>query len=241
MEPPLNNLGLPIGFPLPGWAPPPRPPREPMEGRYCRLEPLDPDRHAAALFEADAADKEGRTWTYLAYGPFLTLSSYREWMNATCLTDDPLFFAVIDKAVGQPAGVASYLRIAPANGSIEVGHIHFSPRLQRRPAATEAMFLMMKRAFELGYRRYEWKCDALNAASRAAAQRLGLSLEGIFRQASVYKGRNRDTAWYAAIDAEWPELRAAFEVWLDPGNFDENGQQRTRLTDGTRPILKRRG
>src|SRR3990172_5286263 len=103
------------------------------------------------------------------------------------------------------------------------------------------MFLMMKRAFELGYRRYEWKCDSLNSASRAAAQRLGLSLEGIFRQASVYKGRNRDTAWYAAIDAEWPELRAAFEVWLDPGNFDENGQQRTRLTDGTRPILKRRG
>jgi RimJ/RimL family protein N-acetyltransferase len=140
-----------------------------------------------------------------------------------------------------PAGVASYLRIAPAGGSIEVGHIHYSPRLQRSPAATEAMYLLMERAFELGYRRYEWKCDALNAASRAAAERLGLSFEGIFRQATVYKDRNRDTAWYAAIDAEWPALRQAFLTWLDPGNFDGEGQQRTRLSVLTRPILKQRG
>ena len=241
MEPPLNDLGQPIGFPLPGWTPPPSPPREPMEGRFCRLEPLDPERHAAALFAANAADQQGRSWTYLAYGPFRTLASYRTWMSTYCLGDDPLFFAIIDRGQGQPAGVASYLRIAPASGSIEVGHLHYSPALQRRPAATEAMYLLMKRAFDLGYRRYEWKCDALNAASRAAAQRLGLSFEGIFRQATVYKGRNRDTAWYAAIDAEWPELRAAFLAWLDPGNFDEQGQQRTRLADWTRPILKRRG
>src|SRR5204862_1171815 len=137
---------------------------------------------------------------------------------------------------GQPAGVARYLRIAPANGSIEVGHIHYAPRLQRRPAATEAMYLLMMRAFELGYRRYEWKCDALNALSRAAAQRLGLSFEGIFRQAGVYKDRNRDTAWYAAIDSEWPALREAFEAWLAPGNFDGEGRQRTRLADLTRPL-----
>src|SRR6478609_6552411 len=162
MEPTHNDLGQPIGFPLPGWSPPPAPPREPMQGRYCRLEPLDPDRHAAALFEADAA-------------------------------------------------------------------------------AAEAMFLMMRRAFESGYRRYEWKCDALNAASRAAAQRLGLSFEGVFRQATVYKGRNRNTAWYAAIDAEWPALRAAFLAWLDPGTFDGDGRQRTRLSDWTRPLLKQRG
>jgi len=208
-----------------------------MQGRFCRLEPLDPDRHAEALFNANAADTDGRSWTYLAYGPFATLASYREWMSSTCLGDDPQFFAIIDLVTGQPAGVASYLRIAPASGSIEVGHIHYSSSLARQPAATEAMFLMMQRAFELGYRRYEWKCDSLNAASRAAAQRLGLSFEGIFRQATVYKGRNRDTAWYAAIDSEWPRLRSAFLAWLAPANFDSSGQQKTHLSDLTQPIL----
>ncbi len=230
MGPLLNDLGQPIGFPLPDWMPPPRPPRQPMQGRYCRLEPLDVDRHAEALFAANAADEDGRSWTYLAYGPFSTFSAYRDWMSTSCLGDDPFFFAIIDAADGQPAGVASYLRIAPASGSIEVGHLRYAPRLQRMPAATEAMYLMMQRAFELGYRRYEWKCHALNAASRAAAQRLGLSFEGIFRQAAVSKGRSRDTAWYAAIDAEWPALREAFLMWLDPDNFDDNGQQRTRLS-----------
>jgi RimJ/RimL family protein N-acetyltransferase len=207
MEPTQNNLGQPVGFPLPGWRSPPQPPRELIEGRFCRLEPLDPDRHAAGLFAANAADADGRSWTYLAYGPFATLTEYRDWMIATCLGADPQFVAIIDAATGQPSGVASYLRISPASGSIEVGHIHYSPHLARRPAATEAMYLLMKRAFELGYRRYEWKCDSLNAASRAAAQRLGLSFEGIFRQATVYNGRNRDTAWYATIDSEWPKLR----------------------------------
>jgi RimJ/RimL family protein N-acetyltransferase len=241
MEPTRNHLGQCVGFPLPGWAPPPRPPRELMEGRFCRLEPLDPDRHAGSLFEADAADVDGRSWTYLAYGPFSDLTRYSAWMDATCRGDDPLFFAVIDTADGRPAGVVSYLNIAPAAGSIEVGHIHYAPRLQRSPAATEAMYLLMKWAFEAGYRRYEWKCNALNAPSRAAAHRLGLSFEGIFRQAAVHKGRNRDTAWYAAIDAEWPALRQAFLAWLDPANFDDEGQQRTRLSDLTRPILKQRG
>jgi RimJ/RimL family protein N-acetyltransferase len=241
MEPRLNHLGQPIGLPLPGWAPPPLPLREPMTGRFCRLEPIDLDRHAAALFQADAADVDGRSWTYLAYGPFVDLASYRAWLSATCLDSDPLFFAVVDAADGQPAGLVSYLRINPAAGSIEVGHLHYAPRLQRSPAATEAMYLMMQWAFESGYRRYEWKCNALNAPSRAAAQRLGLSFEGIFRQATVTKGRNRDTAWYAAIDAEWPALRQAFLTWLAPANFDPTGQQRTRLSDLTRPILKREG
>jgi RimJ/RimL family protein N-acetyltransferase len=212
-----------------------------MQGRYCRLEPLDPDRHAAALFEADAADADGRGWTYLAYGPFRTLADYRGWMRATCLGDDPLFSAILGPAGGKAAGLASSLRIAPAAGSIEVGHLHFSPHLQRSPAATEAMFLMMQRAFAAGYRRYEWKCDALNAASRAAAQRLGLSFEGVFRQATVSKDRNRDTAWYAAIDREWPALREAYLAWLDPGNFDGAGRQRSRLSERTRPLLKQRG
>ena len=144
---------------------------------------------------------------------------------------------MVDRASGRAAGVASYLRIDPPAGSIEVGHIAFAPPLQRTPAATEALFLLIRQAFELGYRRFEWKCDALNAPSRAAAARLGLSFEGIFRQATVYKRRNRDTAWFAAIDREWPALKAAFEQWLDPANFDEQGRQRARLSDLTAAAL----
>jgi len=151
--------------------------------------------------------------------------------------DDPMFYAIVRQRDGQPVGVASYLRIAPETGSIEVGNINFSPLLQRTPGATEAMVLMMKWAFKAGYRRYEWKCDALNAPSRRAALRLGLSYEGVFRQATTYKGRNRDTAWYAAIDAEWPKLEAAFATWLDPANFDGEAQQRQSLSALTRPLL----
>jgi RimJ/RimL family protein N-acetyltransferase len=241
MTPHCNPLGQPIGFPLSDWRPPPLPPREPIDGRFCRLEPLNPERHAEALFREFAADAAGRIWTYLAYGPFHSGAEYQNWMTANWLENDPLFFAILDGTEKTPLGVASYLRITPAAGSIEVGHIAYSPALQKTPAATEAMYLMMKLAFELGYRRYEWKCDSLNAASRAAAQRLGLSFEGIFRQATVYKGRNRDTAWYAAIDAEWPALRGAFETWLEPSNFDGNRQQRQRLSVLTKPILKQLG
>jgi RimJ/RimL family protein N-acetyltransferase len=162
-------------------------------------------------------------------------------MTSSCLSDDPLFHAIIDGATGKAIGVASFMRIDLKNGAIEVGNINYSPLLQRTRAATEAMYLMMKRAFALGYRRYEWKCDSLNASSRAAAQRLGFSYEGVFRQAVVYKGRNRDTAWYAMIESEWPALDQAFTRWLDPDNFDEQGRQRLRLSDLTAPILKRRG
>ena len=231
-----NHLGQPIGFTIGGWSPPPRPALEVLAGRYCRLEPLDPERHADDLFAAFAAGAGDRLWTYLAYGPFDSAASYRAWQDTHCRGDDPLFFAILPNSAGKPAGVASYLRITPASGSIEVGHILFASSLQRDVAATEAMYLLMKQAFELGYRRYEWKCDALNSASRAAAQRLGLSYEGIFRQATVYKGRNRDTAWYAAIDSQWPLLQAAFETWLDPSNFDASGKQRCRLSDLTRVI-----
>jgi len=236
-----NELGQPIGFPVANWRAVPRPPREPMLGRYCRLEPISLERHAAELFEANRLDSEGRIWTYLPYGPFATLADYRGWMERAGLGDDPLFHAIIDAQSGQAVGVASYLRIDPNAGVIEVGHINYSPRLQRSPAATEAMYLMMQRAFALGYRRYEWKCDSLNQKSRRAAQRFGFSYEGIFRQATVYKGRNRDTAWYAIIDEEWPALKAAYEQWLDPANFDEAGQQRARLADLTAPVLKQRG
>ncbi len=212
-----------------------------MIGRLCSVEPLVPERHGPELFAANALDPTGRAWTYLPYGPFASLEEYLSWMRSTCLGDDPLFQAVVEAADGRAVGVASYLRIMPASGSIEVGHINFSPRLQRTVAATEAMYLMMKRAFDLGYRRYEWKCDALNARSRAAAQRLGFSFEGVFRQATVYKGRNRDTAWYAIIDREWPALDAAFRQWLDPANVDADGRQRVRLSTLTGPLLHTRG
>lgn len=237
--PQVNELGQPIGFPVPGWRRPPRPPREAMVGRWCRVEPLDPARHAAALFAAYALDADARGWTYLPYGPFANGAEYRAWMDAIAGGDDPLFFAIVDPASGRPIGVASYLRIDPAAGSIEVGHLRFSSLLQRTPAATEAMILMMRNAFALGYRRYEWKCDALNAPSRAAALRLGLSFEGVFRQAVVMKDRNRDTAWFAATDRDWPALAAAFERWLDPGNFAADGRQRLRLSALTAPLLVR--
>ncbi|MCL4506707.1 MAG: GNAT family N-acetyltransferase [Chloroflexi bacterium] len=226
----LNEFRQPVGLPVPGWAPPPRPPRAPLTGRFCRVEPLDADRHAADLFAANSVD-DGRMWTYLSVGPFARFEDYDAWMRRVTPGDDPLFHAIVDAASGKAVGVAAYLRIDPPNGAIEVGHLAFSRRLQRTPAATEAMYLMMRRAFELGYRRYEWKCDALNAPSRAAAQRLGLRFEGIFRQAVVYKGRSRDTAWFAAVESEWPALQAAFERWLAPANFDAQGRQRARLAE----------
>ena len=155
-------------------------------------------------------DAEGKNWTYLAYGPFETLEGYTAWLDGCSKSSDLVSFAIIDQKTDKAVGLACYLRIDPANGSIEVGHLNFSPLLQRLPGATEAMFLMMQHAFELGYRRYEWKCHAFNAPSRAAAQRLGFSFEGVFRQATVVKGRNRDTAWYAMIDREWPALQDGF-------------------------------
>ena len=224
-----NRLGQPIGEAVVDWMPPPRPPRAVLSGAYARLEPLDSARHAQDLWEAYAADVDGRNWTYLAHGPYAEQSEFTAWTHAASATLDPLFFAIADRS-GRAVGVASYLRIAPEAGSIEVGHINLSPALQRRPAATEAMYLMMAQAFALGYRRYEWKCDTLNAPSRAAAERLGFTFEGIFRQALVYKGRNRDTAWYSIIDREWPPLHAAFERWLAADNFDAEGRQRQRLS-----------
>lgn len=225
-----NELGQPIGDALPGWTARPRPPRTPMEGRFCRIEPLDPGRHAADLYAAYAEDVAGRMWTYMTHGPFASAAELEAWMRATCLGDDPLVHAIVDRRTGRAAGAASFMRIEPGVGVMEVGSITYPPRLQRTAAATETMYLMMRRAFEeLGYRRYEWKCDTCNAPSRAAAARLGFTFEGIFRQATVYKGRNRDTAWFSILDGEWPALKAAFEGWLDPANFDGDGQQRRSL------------
>lgn len=224
----------PLGEIVVDWQEPPFPARGVLQGRFCRLEPLDVSKHAEQLFAANALDSHGANWTYLPYGPFESFAEYRAWLEQQSSMRDPLFFAIVDSTSGEAIGVASYLRISPSSGSIEVGHLNFSPKLQRTPAATEAMFLMMRHAFELGYRRYEWKCDSLNDPSRQAALRLGLSFEGIFHQATVRKGRNRDTAWYAAIDKEWPALCTAFDRWLSPSNFDEQGHQRVSLSSLTR-------
>lgn len=226
-----NDLGQPVGAKLPAWSPRPLPPRAALEGRYCRIEPLNPDRHAEELFEA-FAQSDARNWTYLPdyMGPYATLAAWREWLASAFASNDPLWHTIMDKESGHAVGMAAYLRIDAKSGVIEVGGLNYSRALQRKPTSTEAMYLMMRRVFdELGYRRYEWKCDALNAPSRAAAERLGFTHEGIFRQHMVYRGRSRDTAWFSITDKEWPRLRQALENWLDPKNFDSHGKQKASL------------
>lgn len=233
----FNEHGQPVGAALPGWQVARHPGHTPMDGRYCRLEPLDAARHSPDLFAAFSADRSGAIWTYMPDGPFDGLRDLQAWAESAQGVDDQPYFAIIDQRNGTAAGIASYMRLKPAHGVIEVGGIAFAPALQKSRAATEAIFLMMSRVFnDLGYRRYEWKCDALNAASRRAAQRFGFTYEGQFRQAIVYKGRNRDTAWFAAIDREWPALQEAFSAWLAPSNFDADGRQKERLSDLTRLV-----
>ena len=221
----------PVGEPLPNWMPRAWPPREVMTGRYCRLEPLTAARHGSALYTAFRQSSSDTDWTYMGVGPFPDEASYLAYAATMEASEDPQFFAVMDLASGQAVGSLAAMRIDPANGVIEVGNVAYSDQLKRTPAATEAQYLLMRRAFDqLGYRRYEWKCDSLNAPSRAAALRMGFQFEGIFRQAVVYKGRNRDTAWYSIIDTEWPRVRSGFEQWLAPGNFDDQGRQLQRLS-----------
>jgi RimJ/RimL family protein N-acetyltransferase len=228
----MSTTDRPVGRPVPGWTPRPAPPRTPMVGRFCRVEPVDISQHAEQLFAANRLDANGRNWTYLGIDAPTTLEAYVAWLGRMTAGDDPVLHAIVDLASGKAVGVAALMRIDRANGVIEVGNINYSPLLQRKPAATEAMFLLMARVFdELGYRRYEWKCDSLNAASRAAALRLGFRYEGLFRQAVVYKGRNRDTAWFSIIDSEWPALKRAYQQWLGPENFDAEGRQRRGLAE----------
>lgn len=232
MESVQNELGQSVGLSLETWEARSWPPRTPMIGRYCRLEPLNLDEHAQDLYDAHVKNGDDKYWTYLPYGPYENFADYQAWIESVYAGEDPQFFTVIDPASNKAVGIASYLRIDPKVGSIEVGHIHFSPLLQKTPAATEAMFLMMQRAFdELGYRRYEWKCDALNVPSKKAAERFGFTPEGVFRQCTMYKGRNRDTAWFSIIDREWTQLKQAYKAWLDPNNFNADGQQLKRLED----------
>ncbi|MFO7302528.1 MAG: GNAT family protein [Acidobacteriota bacterium] len=226
----VNEYGQPIGEPLPDWTPPPPPPRVRLVGRYCELRPLEPST-ADGLWEAFSLDPDAREWTYLPYGPFPDREAFRQWVEEWSTTNDPLLYSIHPEPDAQPEGLAAYLRIMPASGSIEVGHLRFSRRLARTRAATEAMYLMMRQAFSLGYRRYEWKCDVFNQPSRRAALRLGFTFEGIFRQATVYKGRSRDTAWFSIIDTEWPDRARAFEAWLAADNFDSRGVQQRSLSD----------
>ena len=219
-----NELGQPVDPIVEDWTPPPHPSRQPMVGELCRVEPLEPDRHAADLF---AANTSAENWAYLPYGPYDRVEDYADGLRAMFSGDDPMAFAILVN--GKAVGIATYLRINPDAGSIEVGHINFSPALQGTTAATEAMHLMMKGAFELGYRRYEWKCNAANAPSRNAALRLGFTFESVALQALMSKGRNRDTAWFSIQGSEWPQVKAAQEAWLSPDNFDSDGKQKQSL------------
>jgi RimJ/RimL family protein N-acetyltransferase len=218
----------PFGEPV-EWAPVASPGRGTIAGRLVRLEPLDPAAHGDALY---ASASEEAVWAYLPYGPFGARADFDRYLAGLARSDDPLAFAIVDAGSGRARGVCTYLRIDPEHGVIEIGHIWMEPALQRTRPATEAIFLLAKHAFDgLGYRRLEWKCNALNAASCRAAERFGFTFEGTFRQALVVKGRNRDTAWFSIIDREWPAVRAAFEAWLEDANFDAEGRQRTRLAD----------
>lgn len=221
-----------FGVAVPEFQTCPRP-GGPLSGRYVTLDPLHPD-HAAQYYEA--ARPDDTLWDYLPYGPF-TRSALQNWVDEVAGQPDPAFYAIIPHNTGRVGGVASLMRIKPEIGVIEIGHINFTPSLQQSRAATEAIYLCLNWAFLAGYRRFEWKCDALNQGSRNAAQRFGFSFEGIFRQATIYKGRNRDTAWFAITDGDWLALQTAFESWLAPSNFTEHGRQKTRLSELTSPAL----
>lgn len=221
----LNDFGQPIGLPVDGFVPCAQPDHRVLAGQYAVLVPMA-QAHAKPFFDI-FDDPSG--WTYLgADEPFRDLADAENWVAARVPSRDPLFYTIL--VDDRPVGFFTLLRINPEAGSIETGYIHFSPALQGTKAATEAHYLLMRHVFEdLGYRRYEWKCDALNAPSQKAARRLGFTYEGTFRQALVYKGRNRDTAWFSILDGEWPAVKARFETWLDPANFDDQGVQKTRL------------
>jgi RimJ/RimL family protein N-acetyltransferase len=218
-----------------------RPQHATLEGRVVSVVPLDPIAHAQTLFDHTRGEENEGLWRYLFEGPFGTRADFDFHLEQKASSEDPLFFAILDKPSGDAVGCAAYMRIEPAHRVIEVGSILYTPGLQRSVGATEAMYLMARHVFEdLGYRRYEWKCNALNAPSRNAAVRLGFTFEGVFRQHMIVKGCNRDTAWFSMLDSEWPKRREAFERWLDPTNFDANGRQRTSLS-GMNPEITNRG
>lgn len=232
-----DSAGNPVGIAVTANGVAERPGDEPLVGTRVRLERLSVEHHAHELFVAYDDDQYSTLWTYMPQGPFTSEAEFTNWVSGIEDSTDPHFYAIVDLESGKPVGVASYLRIDTQNRSIEVGWLTFSQALRRSPNATEAMYLMARNAFELGFRRYEWKCNALNAPSIAAAERLGFSFEGVFRNATIVKGHNRDTAWFAFTDDDWPAIRAAHEAWLSTENFDESGNQRTSLRELTGGLL----
>jgi len=234
----INEHGQPVGPPLPDWEPPALPPSTVLGGDHCRLEPLDSVKHAEELSRIWMSGTDESDWTYLPFGPFGDTEEAANWVHQWSGRTDIPYYAIIDPGTDVPTGVATYLRMEPVNGCIEIGGILYSRQLRQSAAATEAMFLLIDQVFDLGYRRCEWKCDSLNAPSRRAALRLGFKFEGIFRQATICKGRNRDTAWYAIIDREWASLRDIFLQWLGPDNFDQTGRQKSSLSELTRPQIE---
>ena len=229
-----ENTGLPVGLKVPAPEPAPHPQRVTLQGRYARLEPLSKERHGDALFAISADPEMAPLYQYLYDRQIADRAEFDDWMTEAAATDNPLGFAIVDKATGQTGGRAFLLAIEPAHRSIEVGNILFGPAIARSRITTEAIFLFLQHAFDdLGYRRFEWKCDALNAPSCNAAIRFGFIYEGLFRKHRINAGRNRDTAWFAIIDDDWPRIRDAFEAWLDPANFDAEGHQRQRLSELT--------
>ena len=206
------------------------PSKKKLIGKYCFLEPINIKKHSKYLYKNFSLDKKNIIWTYLPYGPFKSHGTFKKWLKSFCLNKDPFFYAIYSKKHKQYCGMASYLRITPEHGSIEVGHINYSPILQNTTEGTETMYLMMKNAFEvLGSRRYEWKCNNLNSASKYAAERLGFKFEGIFRQMFIFKGRNRDTAWYSIIDKEWIKNKKKYLSYLKKSNFTKVNRQRKKL------------
>jgi len=228
---PKTKAARPVGPVVDPLPPGTKPDLRPLHGRWVRLDPVSVARHAQSLFNSfDGKDPDGDVWTWLGYGPFTDLEQFSAWLKDREASRDPWFYAIINRHTGEACGMGSFMRADAANGVIEIGHIWFSPALQRTREATEAIYLMIRHAFDdLGVRRLEWKCDALNKPSQVAAKRFGFTFEGIFRQHLIVKGRNRDTAWFSMLDKDWPARRAGFEAWLAESNFDEKGRQKAKL------------
>lgn len=228
---PKTKTARPVGPVVDPLPPGTKPDLRPLHGRWVRLDPVNVARHAQSLFHSfDGKDPDGDVWTWMPYGPFTDLDQFSTWLKDREASRDPWFYAIINRKTGEACGMGSFMRADAVNGVIEIGHIWFSPALQQTREATEAIYLMIRHAFDdLGVRRLEWKCDALNKPSQAAAKRFGFTFEGIFRQHLIVKGRNRDTAWFSMLDKDWPACRAGFEAWLAESNFDEQGRQKAKL------------
>lgn len=228
----LNEFKQNVGFTVDQWQPRKYPEKVILKGQYCNLIPLNVNEHAEELLKILSFENRGESWTYLPYGPFLSIEEFKDWLNIKCQEYDTFLYAISATDKNNLLGMCGYSRICREHGVIEIGHLHFSNLLKRTRLATEAIYLMMSYVFDdLLYRRCEWKCHVLNEASKRAAERFGFQFEGVFRQSHVYKNRSRDTAWFSVIDQEWPQLKIKFQKWLDANNFDEQGRQKLKFNE----------